>query len=272
MAKVVVNGCELYYEDTMKGTETIVFAHGLLWSSRMFDEQVVALKSRYRCISFDFQGQGQSQIARSGYDMDSLTEDAAALIQQLKVAPCHFLGLSMGGFVGMRLALRHPHLLRSLILLETSADGEPPANIPRYRMLSFIARWLSMRLVADKVLPIMFGQKFLTDASRQEQRDLWRRRLLANDRVGGARATQGVISRQPVYEEIRNIGVPTLILCGDQDVATPRDKAERIHAQIPGSRLVMIPGAGHSSTIEEPAAVNAALIQFLEEQQKKQTG
>jgi 3-oxoadipate enol-lactonase len=268
MAKIAVNGCQIYYEDTRVGAETIVFAHGLLWCGRMFDEQVMALKGRYRCITFDFRGQGQSEIASSGYDMDSLTEDAAALIQELGAAPCHFLGLSMGGFVGMRLALRHPNLLRTLMLLETSADAEPAANVPRYKLLSFIARWLSMRLVAGKVMPIMFGQKFLHDPGRQAERELWQRRLLANDSAGTGRATQGVITRQPVYEQIRNIRVPTLILCGDQDVATPRDKAERIHSQIPNSRLVIIPGAGHSSTIEEPAAVNAALTQFLDEQKR----
>jgi len=268
MAKIAVNGCEIYYEDTRAGAETVVLAHGLLWNCRMFDEQVLALKDSYRCISFDFRGQGQTEVVRTGYDMDSLTEDAAALIQKLAVAPCHFLGLSMGGFVGMRLALRHPNLLRSLILLETSADAEPAANVPRYKLLSFISRWLSMRLVAGKVMPIMFGQKFLNDPTRQPQRDLWLRRLLANDNAGAGRATQGVISRQPVYEEIRKIQVPTLILCGDQDVATPRDKAERIQSQIANSRLVIIPGAGHSSTIEEPAAVNAALLQFLEEQRR----
>jgi len=265
MPRLTANGCDLYYEDTGSGRESIVFAHGLLWSGRMYDDQVAALKGRLRCITFDFRGQGQSQITKSGYDMDDLTLDAGGLIERLGVAPCHFVGLSMGGFVGMRLAARRPELLRSLILLETSADPEPEANVPRYRLLSFVARWLSMRLVAGKVMPIMFGRKFLTDPARSAQRDEWRGRLLANDKVGTSRATGGVISRKSIHEEIRKIQVPTLILCGDQDVATPPAKAKRIKAQIANSRLVVIPGAGHSSTIEEPAAVNAAILGFLDE-------
>ena len=92
-----------HYEDSGAGTsgETIVFAHGLIWSCRMFDVQVAALKDRYRCIAFDFRGQGQSGVTAFGYDMDTLTEDAAALIAALQVAPVHFAGLSMGGFVGL---------------------------------------------------------------------------------------------------------------------------------------------------------------------------
>ncbi len=115
-----INGANIYYEDTGPGPETIVFAHGLLCNTHLFDHQVGALKDRYRCIAFDFRGQGQSEVTKSGYDMDTLTEDAAGLIRALKAGPCHFLGLSMGGFVAMRLALRHPDLVRSLMLLSCS--------------------------------------------------------------------------------------------------------------------------------------------------------
>ena len=128
----------------------------------MFQAQAAALKGRYRCVTLDFRGQGESEVAASGYDMDTLADDAAALIQNLGIAPCHFLGLSMGGSVAMRLAARRPELIKSLMLLETSADAEPPENLPRYKLLSLIARWLSLRVVAGRVMSIMFGQKFLT--------------------------------------------------------------------------------------------------------------
>src|SRR5687767_2024240 len=101
MPHMTINGVSLYYEEQGAGPEAIVFAHGCLLNCRMFDGQVAALKERYRCIRFDFRGQGQSEVTRSGYDMDTLTEDAVALIGQLGCAPCHFLGFSMGGFVGM---------------------------------------------------------------------------------------------------------------------------------------------------------------------------
>jgi pimeloyl-ACP methyl ester carboxylesterase/gamma-glutamylcyclotransferase (GGCT)/AIG2-like uncharacterized protein YtfP len=264
MPRITVNGCDLFYEDVGSGPETIVFAHGLLWSGRMFAEQMKALSNRYRCVAFDFRGQGQSEVTRTGYDMDTLADDAAQLIERLGLGPCHFLGLSMGGFVGMRLAARRPELLKSLMLLETTADPEPTENVPRYRLLSFIARWLSMRLVGGKVMAIMFGRKFLTDPARAKEREVWAQSLLANNKAGTSRATEGVITRKPVHDEIPGIRLPTLIVCGDQDVATPPAKSERIQSLIPNSRLVIIPGAGHSSSIEEPAAVTAAILEFLE--------
>jgi pimeloyl-ACP methyl ester carboxylesterase len=268
MPGIRVNGADLYYEYTGAGPEAVVFAHGLLWSGRMFDAQVAALKQRYRCIRFDFRGQGQSAVTPSGYDMDTLAEDAAALIEALGAAPCHFVGLSMGGFIGMRLAARRPELIRTLALLETTADAEPEANVPRYKLLAFVARWLSMRLVGGPVMAIMFGQKFLTDPGRAAQREEYRRQLLANNKVGTYRATLGVVNRHAVAEEIVRIGAPTLVIVGDQDVATVPAKAERIRERIANARLVVIPGAGHSASMEEPEAVNAALVQFLDEQNR----
>jgi pimeloyl-ACP methyl ester carboxylesterase len=263
MPRIKIQGADLYYEEQGAGPETIVFAHGLLWSGEMFAPQIAVLRDRYRCVTFDFRGQGRSQVTRDGYDMETLTEDAAELIRALGCAPCHFLGLSMGGFIGMRLASRYPELVRSLMLLETSADPEPQENVGRYRFLCFVARWLGLRPVAGPVLKIMFGRKFLNDPGRAAERAEVRRRMIANHRIGITRAVTGVIERQGVYDQLDRIQVPTLILVGDQDVATVPAKAERMHARIAGSQLRIIPGAGHTSTLEEPEAINRALLEFL---------
>ncbi len=264
MPSLQLNGVELYYEDSGEGAETIVFAHGLLFSCRMFDPQVAALRDRYRCVAFDFRGQGRSEVANDGYDVDTLFQDAVALVEALQCAPCHFAGLSMGGFVGLRLAIRRSDLLKSLILMETSADPEPAANVPKYRLLNFIARCFGLRPVAGRVMPIMFGGKFLNDPERAALREEMRQQLLSNHRIGITRATGGVINRQGVFDQIDQIALPTLIVVGDQDVATVPARSERMHERIPNSRLVIIPGAGHTSTVEEPVAVNAAITQFLE--------
>jgi pimeloyl-ACP methyl ester carboxylesterase len=263
MPEIQVNGAKLHYTDEGTGPETLIFAHGLLWSGQMFEAQVNAFKDRYRCITFDFRGQGQSEVTRDGYDMDTLYRDTAALIEALGCVPCHFAGLSMGGFIGMRLAVSRPELLRSLILLDTSADPEPEENVPRYNRLNFVARWLGLRLVISPVMRIMFGQTFLTDLNRAAQREEWEKRLIANHRIGITRAVRGVVDRQGVYDEIGGITIPALIIVGEEDVATVPGKAERIQSQIVGSRLIRIPRAGHSSTIEEPEAVNAAIKEFL---------
>jgi pimeloyl-ACP methyl ester carboxylesterase len=259
-----INDARIHYEESGSGPETIVFSHGLLMSGDMFREQVRAFSTAYRCIIFDHRGQGRSEVTRSGYDMDSLTGDAAALIEALDCAPCHFAGLSMGGFVGMRLAIRHPELLRSLMLIETTADPEPEENKGPYRRLAFVGRWLGFGLVADPVMKIMFGETFLNDPERADLREEWKSRIVGNRRIGTSRAAHGVIDREGVYEQLDRIDTPTLIITGDEDVATPLDKADRMHGAIKGSKLVHLPYAGHSSTIEFPFAVNRVIRPFLE--------
>jgi 3-oxoadipate enol-lactonase len=264
MPLLQINGARLYYEETGSGPETIVFSHGLLLSGEMFSEQVKAFSDRYRCISYDHRGQSRSEVTNSGYEMDSLTEDAAALIRELDCAPCHFAGLSMGGFVGMRLAIHHPELLKSLVLMETTADPEPERNKGPYRRLAFIGRWLSFRMVINPLMKIMFGRSFLEDPAKQEIRAKWRNHLLGLNRTGTHRAAHGVIDRDGVYDQLSRISTPTLIIVGEEDVATPPDKSERMRDAIPGAALKVLPRGGHSSTIEEPEAVTQALEAFLE--------
>jgi pimeloyl-ACP methyl ester carboxylesterase len=260
----VVNGARLYYEEAGSGPETIVFSHGLLMSGAMFSQQVEALSAQYRCISYDHRGQGRSEVTETGYDMDSLAADAATLIRDLDAAPCHFAGLSMGGFIGMRLAIHHRDLLKSLILMETSADPEPEQNVGPYRRLAFIGRWFGFRPVIKPLMNIMFGKTFLTDPGTAAERNKWRNHLLNLGKVGTARAAHGVIDRAGVYEQLGTIVAPTLVMVGDEDVATVPAKAERMQQAITGSKLVVIPGAGHSASIEQPALVTRAIADFLQ--------
>lgn len=265
MPLVRLNGADLHVETSGEGPETVVFAHGLLFSARMFDDPVRALEDRYRCVCFDFRGQGESPATEDGYDMDTLSRDAEALVESLG-GPVHFVGLSMGGFVGMRLAARRPELVRSLVLIGTSGEPEPPENVPRYRRLAAVVRLLGslgMRLVAGRVMAILFGRAFLADPARAAERRLWRERLMGVPVAGALRALDGVLTRDGVGAALGAIRCPTLVMVGDQDVATVPAKAEALRDRIPGARLLVVPRAGHSATIEEPRAVGAALRSFL---------
>ena len=144
----------------------------------MYAAQVAEFSKRYRCITFDFRGQGRTPVTPGGYDMDTLANDAIALIEALGVAPVHMAGLSMGGFVTMRVAARRPDLVRSIILLETSSEPEPKENVPRYKLLGFVGRWLGYGLVASQVMPIMFGTTYMNDPARAAERNAWRARLI----------------------------------------------------------------------------------------------
>lgn len=264
MPTIEVNGTRLYYEEHGDGPETIVFSHGLLLNAGMFSAQIEALRDRFRCIAYDHRGQGRSAVPRDGYDMDNVARDAASMIRILNAWPCHFVGLSMGGFVGLRLAIHHPELLRSLVLMETSADPEVPEHIGPYRRLAFVARWFGFSLVIDRVMNILFGATFMKDSERAEERRAWRQQIMSNDRKGLSRAALGVINREGVYDSLDSISTPSLVIVGDEDTATSPDKARRIHEAIAGSELVVIPKAGHSSTIERPRAVVEALETFLQ--------
>ena len=258
-----INGARIWYEESGDGPEAIVFSHGLLMNGDMFSSQVAALSNRFRCIVYDHRGQARSEVTETGYDMDTLCEDAAALIKELECDPCHFVGLSMGGFVGMRLAIRHPQLLKSLVLMDTTADPEPEQNKGPYRRLAFIGRWLSFRLVLRPLMKIMFGRSFLADAGMTAEREKWRAHLLSLDPVGTARAAHGVIDREGVFDQLGAINTSTLIIVGEEDVATPPEKSERMRDGIDGARLKIIPGAGHSSSIEQPEAVTRAIEDFM---------
>lgn len=262
--QIDVNGTSLFVEDTGPGSsgQTIVFSHGLLWDTSLFAPQIAALRSNYRCIAWDHRGQGRSAADyRNCIGMELVAQDAVALLVKLDTGPVHFAGLSMGGFVAMRVASRRPDLVRSLILIDTSADPEPIENIGRYRTLTAVVRVLGPRVVSRQVARIMLGQTILGDPNRRadvatytatmsQRKDIWR-------------AVNGVIDRAPIYDELGRITAPTLIIVGDEDVATPKPKAERLHAAIAGSHLEVIPRAGHSSTVEEPTRVTAGIVSFL---------
>jgi len=264
MPNIEVNGTRLHVEDTGPGSsgETIVMSHGLLWSSEMFRSQIDHLRARYRVVAWDHRGQGKSaDDARRTIGMELVTDDARAVIDALGLGRVHFLGLSMGGFVGMRIAARWPDALRSLVLLNTSAEPEPSTNVPKHVALGTVAETLGLELVAFRVMPIMFGRTTMESPSRAELRDTWRARLVAN-RKSIVRAVRGVTWREGIEHLLPAIRVPTLVLAAEEDAATIPAKGERIHRGITGSKLVMIPRAGHSSSIEAPDEVNAALDAF----------
>jgi len=263
--ELAVNDTTLYYEDTGPGStgQTIVFSHGLLWGTELFAPQVAKLRDRYRCISWDHRGQGRSAADhRNTIGIELVWSDAVALLDALQPGPVHFCGLSMGGFVAMRMGARRPDLVRSLILLETSSDPEPRENIKRYRLLTSAVKLVGPKLLQGQVAPIMLAKSTLADRARRDE--VARFSALMSRRKDIWRAVNGVIDRAGIHAELSRISAPTLVIVGDEDVATPLPKAEKIVSEIRGARLARIPHAGHSSTVEQPAAVNEVIEAFLD--------
>ena len=262
MPTAQVNGTHLNYEEAgpLDGP-AVVFSHGLLFDHHMFDHQAEQLADRFRVIRYDHRGQGASEKPKAkSISVETLYGDAVALIETLGAAPCHFIGLSMGGFVGLRLAARRPDLLASCTLIATSASAEQ--NAGRYRTLNLIARWFGVRPVVGKVMPTMFGSTFLDDPARSTERSTWRSHLRSLDR-SIYRAVNGVIQRDGVEDELASISVPVLVIVGEEDAALPPEHSVQLRESVPNAGLVRIPRAGHTCTVEAPQAVTEALTDFL---------
>ncbi len=268
MPVVEVNGARVYIEDTgapsgQPDAPAVVFGHGLLFSGRMFAAQVERLRDRYRCVTVDWRGQGKSPATAAGYDMDTLTDDAVGIIERLGLGSVHYVGLSMGGFVGMRLGARHPDLVRSLTLLDTSAGPEDPDKVSSYRLLAKVYGLVGIGPVRSRVEPLMFGPTFLADSRSRPHIQAWLSELRAAKRSGMKKAIYGVTDREPILPEVHRITVPTLVVVGADDAATPVDKAEVVAKAIDGARLEIVPDSGHSSTIEQPEALGDLIDSFV---------
>ncbi len=268
MTLVAVNGIQLNITDTgapagKPDAPVLVLGHGLLFSTTMWRHQVEVLRSSYRCVAVDWRGQGATPATTDGFDMDTLYADLVALIEHLDVGPVHYAGLSMGGFVGLRLAARRPDLLRSLTLIDTSAGPEDPEKVRRYRLMAGIYGRFGIKPLLSQVAPIMFSASYLDSDPGDSTVRTWVAELSTQDRTGVKKAIRGVTDRLALGDEIRSITAPTLVIVGSEDAATPVAKAEVIAAAIRGSRLDVLAGVGHVSTLEDPARINALLTDFL---------
>jgi len=260
MPRVTVSGTDVYYEDVGRGFP-LLFLHGLTFDTRMWRSQVAALSGKYRCVSIDFRGHGQSAAPDGEYTLEAMAEDVYQVMRHLGLAQAHVAGLSMGGMVAMRLALAHPEVVRSLLLLDTDAGPEEAERAPRYEAMAQMAREQGPEAVMAGVLPLFFSQGFMQARPQELQR--FKEQFLDINRDGIYRATRAVTRRRDITDEIRRIRVPTLVIVGDEDIATTREKAEAIHQRIAGSRLETIAGAGHMTPLEQPERVNALLEEFL---------
>ena len=243
----------------------ICFSHGLLFRKEMYEAQIAALSGDYRCVAWDHRGQGDSgDVPGRVATIEACTDDAIALIESLDEPAVHFVGLSMGGFVGMRIAARRPELLASLTLLSTAADPEPKQNHGKYRRLNLAARLFGITgWLANQVEPILYGRTFLEDPDRADVRERWRARLRANGRRV-YKPVNGVIERADCWDEARSIAMPVQQIHGLEDVAIHIDRAERTAQAIAGCTFHALAGAGHSCTIEAPELVTSLIRTFVD--------
>ncbi|MBS45678.1 MAG: alpha/beta hydrolase [Nocardioides sp.] len=235
----------------------------MFFDTRMFQAQADRFSDRYRVVRYDHRGQGRSASAtRDQLDYDTLTADVVALIGALDLAPVVFVGNSMGGFVGLRLAARHPELLRSAVLMGTSADAEDPEAAAVMDQLIDVVAEHGVAPVIDGVLQFMMGDTTLTDPSRVDVLAGVRELLLSRG-PAYADAAWHIAHRPGVLDELGDISVPLVVVAGTEDHTYPPPKSEQIVAGVPHAELVVMERTGHVHALENPEAVNDVLEKHL---------
>jgi 3-oxoadipate enol-lactonase len=260
MTKTRVRGIEMAYELEGSGPP-VVLLHGYPFNRTMWREQVEALRSSFRVITPDLRGLGETETAEEPATMNEMAQDVAALLDQLSIDRAMVGGLSMGGYVAFAFARRFPLRVRALIL----ADTRPQPDTEEARR----AREEQARKVLEEGMPAISDEllkKALAPATLSERPDVVERvreMILSTKPEGAAAALRAMAARSDQTLFLPNIIAPTLILVGSEDRVTPPADAELMRREIRGSRLEIIPGAGHVSNLERPAEFNRALIEFL---------
>jgi 3-oxoadipate enol-lactonase len=258
--KATVNGLEVYYE--VHGTEGkpwLVFSHSLACSVRMWDGQAAAFKDRYRVLAYDTRGHGQSSAPKGQYTLEGLADDLAALLKALRIQKPHFVGLSMGGMIGQTFALKYPGALASLTLADTTSRY-PAEAAPLWQDRIRTAEEKGMQALVQTTLERWFTAPFR--GSRKEEVERVAAQILKTP-VAGYVGCCHAIPKINVTDRLKELQLPALVICGEQDPATPPAMAQEIAKSLPGAKLALIPRAAHLANIEQPEAFNRALDGFL---------
>jgi 3-oxoadipate enol-lactonase len=256
-----VNGARLYYEIAGEG-DPLVLLHAGIADSDMWEDQLGPFAACHRVIRYDARGYGRSALPPEPF---SQRDDLLGLLRHLGVVRTHLLGASYGGTVALDVALDHPELVRSLILVGSSASGHQPAeDVRRYwdaedaalqRGDLDAATELTLRTWLD-------GPNRTPDQVAPTVRERVRAMQLRAYQlyVAGGDERPPVSPAEPRLAEVR---VPTLIVVGAEDLPDKLAVADRLAGEIPGARKVVIPGGAHLVNMEQPAEFNRVVLEFL---------
>lgn len=261
MPIATINGLEQHYEEVGQGSP-VVLIHGMGLDLRMWDEQVPALARHFSTIRYDVRGHGRSAKPPTGY-RDEHFEDLRHLLDHLRIDRAHLVGLSMGAEIAVGFTLRHPERVRSLIAVDPYVAGY------RYRHWAFKTVWTIARAEGPKRAVAYWITDPIFAAAMRRPEVAARLREIVADHSGVMWADRGVYPKEAGprppsdFERLEAITVPTLVVCGEHDLPDFRTIADGVAARVPGARQVTVPDAGHMSPMEQPAAVNWAVVQFL---------
>jgi 3-oxoadipate enol-lactonase len=262
MPWIAAGGVRLYYE--LHGRDdapVLVLNNGILMNAAAsWALQTPAFSVAYRVLLYDCRGQGLSDRPDEPYSMEQHADDLDALLSALGIESGHILGISYGGEVAQAFALAHPGRVRSLILADTVSEVGPELRLT-------IEGWKAAALTGDPDLlflvtaPWNFSPAFI--AARAATVAAARARYRDVDLAAFVRLCDAFLGVQ-FTDRLGRIASPTCVIVGGEDRLKGMDYAGRIHRAMAGSRLRVLPGAGHAACLESPAAFNEAVLGFLE--------
>lgn len=258
-----VEGVRIWVEETgPSDAPPVVLTHSLLMDSSMWEAQVPALARDFRVLNVDVHSHGRSSDPDVGWTLEGAAEDLAEVLEERDAAPAHWVGLSMGGMIGIRVALQTPEVLRSLVLLDTSARPEGRRYL--HQALAWTVR-LGGRRVARWLTPYVASQMFSPSFADRPEAERWKQLPLEMTPRELFHGCLAVFRRGDVTEELGDVDLPALVAVGTEDRATPPPLAEDLAEALPRARLERIEGAGHLSAVEKPDEVTRLVRGFLEE-------
>jgi len=262
MPEITAAGSKLTYTDTGGAGLPVLLLHAFPLNSSMWEQQTESLSDRFRFIAPDLTGFGGSDApeGRDGYSMERWAAEIEALVTELGLDRVVLVGLSMGGYLSFELLRRMPERFSALVLADTKAEADPPEGVEK--------RTKQQEMVEgggrDDLIEALTGA-LLGEATREKKPDVVDkvRSLMDNPAAGFVGGLEAMKKRPDSTGELSGIRIPTLIIVGENDGVTPPDAARAMHEHIGGSRLVVIPEAGHLSNLEAPEAFTGALAEFL---------
>ncbi|MBI2000167.1 MAG: 3-oxoadipate enol-lactonase [candidate division NC10 bacterium] len=258
--KITANGISINCRlEGPASAPVVTLSHSLATNLSMWDPQIPALTSRYRVLRFDTRGHGDTDAPGGAYSLDQLAEDTRALLQALGIARTHFIGLSMGGFIGQILALRYPEMLQSLVLCDTTSRVPPEAK-PVWDERIRVAQAHGMEPHMEPTI-----ERWFTGPFRGQHPDVVDRvrAMIQATKPAGYIGCCHAIAALDLTDRLPAIAVPTLVIVGEEDPGTPVAASRTIHERIMGSELVILASASHLSNMEQAEAFNRAMATFL---------
>jgi 3-oxoadipate enol-lactonase len=249
-----------YRLDGPAGAPVITLTHPLGATLALWDDHVPALTKQYRVLRYDVRGHGGSEIPPGPYTLEQMAGDLEELLRSLGITGTHFVGVSMGGLIGMTAALSHPRLIRSLVLCDTTACYGPGLR-PMWEDRIRVAETEGMTAaLVDRTMDIWFTAPF-----RAREKDTVKRvaAMLERSDPRGYAAAIRAIGFVDLTERIAAIRCPTLVVVGEQDPGTSPAMARVIHKRIPDAQLLVLSGAAHCAVVEASDRFLPALMSFL---------